>query len=365
MTKHRLALRLNGGARNDLCHIAKIGYFLYIVGMQIGNLNIPGRVFCAPMAGISTRPYRIFARRFGAAVVYTEMISSHGLAYNDKKTNDLVEFGDDERPIGVQLFGADPEIMHQAARAVSERKPDIIDLNFGCPVKKVVRKNGGAAVLKDLGLTRELVSATVSAGDIPVTVKLRSGWDETSKVFAEAGKVCEEAGASAITLHARTRAGQFAGRACWDDIRRLKDIVAVPVIGNGDIQSGEDAARMIDMTGCDAVMIGRAAMGYPWIFREVNAFLESGAKLPPPSLDEKIAVMIEHARMLLDTFGEKRAMFKMRHHVAWYARGWPGVAKIRRRAFAMTTIAELETLLDDYRSGRIEPANDQANAADE
>jgi len=231
--------------------------------MKIGNLNLPGRVFCAPMAGISTRPYRIFARRFGAAVVYTEMISSHGLAYNDKKTKDLVDFGEDEHPIGVQLFGADPEIMHQAARVVSEMKPDIIDLNFGCPVKKVVRKNGGAAVLKDLGLTRELVSATVSAGDIPVTVKLRSGWDEASKVFAEAGKVCEEAGASAITLHARTRAGQFAGRACWEDIKRLKEIVAVPVIGNGDIRSGEDAARMIDMTGCDAVMIGRAAMGYP------------------------------------------------------------------------------------------------------
>ncbi len=365
MTNHRLALRLNSGARNDLCHIAKIGYFLYIVGMIIGNLNIPGRVFCAPMAGISTRPYRIFARRFGAAVVYTEMISSHGLAYNDKKTNDLVGFGDDERPIGVQLFGADPEIMHQAARIVSERKPDIIDLNFGCPVKKVVRKNGGAAVLKDLGLTRELVAATVSAGDIPVTVKLRSGWDEASKVFIEAGKVCQEAGASAITLHARTRAGQFAGRACWDDIRLLKETVTVPVIGNGDIGCGEDAARMIEMTGCDAVMIGRAAMGYPWIFREINTYLETGVDPPPPNLDEKISIMLEHARMLLDTYGEKRAMFKMRHHVAWYAKGWPGVAGVRRRAFAMTTMAELENLLDDYRRSRIDSTNDHVNAVDE
>lgn len=365
MTKHRLALRLNSGARNDLCHIAKIGYFLYIVGMKIGNLNIPGRVFCAPMAGISTRPYRIFARRFGAAVVYTEMISSHGLAYNDKKTKDLVNFGDDERPIGVQLFGADPEIMHRAARIVSERKPDIIDLNFGCPVKKVVRKNGGAAVLKDLGLTRELVSATVAAGDVPVTVKLRSGWDETSKIFAEAGTACEEAGASAITLHARTRAGQFAGRACWEDIKHLKETVSIPVIGNGDIRSGEDAARMMDMTGCDAVMIGRAAMGNPWIFREVNAYLGTGVNPPPPSLDDKIAVMMEHARMLLDAFGETRAMFKMRHHVAWYAKGWPGVANVRRRAFAMTTIAELETLLDDYRRGRIDLSDNHVKTVDE
>ncbi len=334
--------------------------------MKIGNLNIPGRVFCAPMAGISTRPYRIFARRFGAAVVYTEMISSHGLAYNDKKTNDLVDFGDDERPIGVQLFGADPEIMHQAARIVSERKPDIIDLNFGCPVKKVVRKNGGAAVLKDLGLTRELVSATVSAaGDIPITVKLRSGWDETSKVFAEAGKACEEAGASAITLHARTRAGQFAGRACWEDIKQLKETVAVPVIGNGDIRSGEDAARMIDATGCDAVMIGRAAMGNPWVFREVNAYLETGVDTPPPDLEEKTAVILEHARMLIDAFGETRAMYKMRHHVAWYAKGWPGVSKIRRRAFAMTTMAELEKLLDDYIQGKIDQSNDHVSVTDE
>lgn len=333
--------------------------------MMIGNLNVPGRVFCAPMAGISTRPYRVFARRFGAAVVYTEMISSHGLAYNDKKTKDLMDFGDDERPIGVQLFGADPGIMYRAAKFVSEKNPDLIDLNFGCPVKKVVKKNGGAAVLKDLGLTRDLVAATVAAGNIPVTVKLRSGWDETSKVFAEAGKVCEAAGVSAITLHARTRAGQFAGRACWEDIKRLKEIVSVPVIGNGDIRSGEDAARMIEVTGCDAVMIGRAAMGYPWIFREVATFLETGVNPPAPSFDEKATIIIEHARMLTQTFGEKRAMFKMRHHVAWYAKGWPGVAKVRRRAFAMTTLAELEELLDDYRQSRVNFPNNSASTSDE
>jgi tRNA-dihydrouridine synthase B len=317
------------------------------------------------MAGISTRPYRIFARRFGAAVVYTEMISSHGLAYNDKKTKELMDFGDDERPLGVQLFGADPEIMHRAAKIVSENNPDLIDLNFGCPVKKVVRKNGGAAVLKDLGLTRDLVAAAVAAGNIPVTVKLRSGWDETSKVFAEAGKVCEEAGASAITLHARTRAGQFAGRACWEDIKRLKETVNVPVIGNGDIRSGDDAARMMKMTGCDAVMIGRAAMGYPWIFREVTTFLETGVNPPPPGFDEKAAVIIEHARMLTETYGEKRAMFKMRHHVAWYAKGWPGVAKVRRRAYAMTTLAELKELLDDYRQGRVDFSNNSTHTLDE
>jgi len=338
---------------NDLCHIAKSGYFPYIVGMKIGNLNVPGIVFCAPMAGISTRPYRVFARRLGAAVVYTEMISSHGLFYNDKKTNELIRFDDDERPLGIQLFGADPGIMHDAVKVVATRKPDIIDLNFGCPVKKVVRKNGGAAVLKDLGLTRELVAAAVAASEIPVTVKLRSGWDETSKVFAEAGKICEEAGAAAITLHARTRARQFSGRACWDDIKRLKETVAVPVIGNGDVRCGEDAARMLKTTGCDAVMIGRAAMGYPWIFREIAGYLDTGELPPPPTLDEKIAIMLEHARMLIETYGEKRALLKMRHHVAWYSKGWPGAAKIRLRAYVMTTYAELTRLLDDYRSGKM------------
>jgi len=320
--------------------------------MLIGNLNIEGLVFCAPMAGISTPPYRIFARRFGAAVVYTEMVSSHGLAYNSKKTKDLLDFSDFERPLGIQLFGADPEIMHRAAQIAAEKKPDIIDLNFGCPVKKVVKKNGGSAVLKDLGLARALVEAAVEASAVPVTAKLRSGWDENTRVFAEAGRICQEAGAAALTLHARTRSRQFSGRACWDDIRRLQETVSIPVIGNGDITCGEDAARMIQITGCDAVMIGRAAMGYPWIFREVNHYLEKGEPLPPPNLEERIAIILEHARMLIEQYGEARAMLKMRHHVAWYAKGWPGVARIRRQAYRMTSYGELKELLDDYRRGK-------------
>ena len=320
--------------------------------MKIGNLNIEGQVFCAPMAGISTPPYRIFARRFGAAVVYTEMVSSHGLAYNSKKTKELLYFSETERPIGIQLFGADPDIMRRAVEIVTEWKPDIIDLNFGCPVKEVVKKNGGAAVLKDLGLTRALVEAAVSAGPIPVTAKLRSGWDETTKVFAEAGKICEAAGVSALTLHARTRSRQFSGRACWADIKRLKEIVSIPVIGNGDITNGEDAVRMMDETGCDAVMIGRAAMGYPWIFREVNHYLATRRHLPPPTPDEKFAVILEHARMLIDKFGESRAMFKMRHHVAWYVTGWSGAARIRKRAYQMTTLTELGRILTDYSHGQ-------------
>lgn len=333
--------------------------------MIVGNLNVDGLVLCAPMAGISSPDYRRLARRFGAAVVYTEMVSSHGLAFNGKKTKQLLDFCEAERPIGIQLFGAEPEIMYQAVQIVTEYKPDIIDLNFGCPVKKVVRKNGGAAVLKDLGLTRALVEAAVTATDIPVTVKLRSGWDEATKVYIEAGKVCQDAGARAITLHARTRTGLFSGRACWDDIKRLKESVSIPVIGNGDIGCGEDAARMLSDTGCDAVMVGRAAVGYPWIFREINHYLESGETLPPPTLEEKTEIILEHARLLIDRYGEQRAMLKMRHHVAWYSRGWSGAVQIRRRAFCMTRFAELEALLSEYRAGRLFTAAGAAGNPDE
>jgi nifR3 family TIM-barrel protein len=314
------------------------------------------------MAGISEPSYRLFARRFGAAVVYSEMVSSHGIVYNSKKTIELLEFSEAERPIGIQLFGANPEIMNKAAAEVAKFQPDIIDLNFGCPVKKVVNKNGGAAVLKDLGLTRDLVAATVEASDIPVTVKLRSGWDELSKVYAEAGKICEAAGARAITLHARTRAKQFSGKANWDDIKKLKETVSIPVIGNGDVVSGPDARRMLDETGCDAVMIGRAAIGYPWIFRDITHFLEHGREAEPPTIDERVALALEHARMLIDRFGETRAMFKMRHHVAWYAKGLRGAAAIRRRAYVMTSYPELEQLWEDYRSGKLIPGESDTDA---
>ena len=335
-------------ALNDFRNIAKYERFCYVVGMKIGNLNLDSLVFCAPMAGVSTAPYRLFARRFGAAVVYTEMVSSHGLAHNSLKTKKMLEFTEAERPLGIQLFGADPDIMHRAAEIVAQSNPDLIDLNFGCPVKKVVRKNGGAAVLKDLGLTRALAEAAVSASDIPVTVKLRSGWDESTKVFAQAGIVCEEAGVKAIALHARTRSRLFSGTACWDDIRIMKNSVSIPVIGNGDITCGQDAALMMEETGCDAVMVGRAAMGNPWIFREINHFLTTGRPLPPPSLQERIDLVLEHARMLIESFGESSAMFKMRHHTAWYTKGWPGAATLRQDIYRMTTYEQLSRILCEY-----------------
>lgn len=316
--------------------------------MKIGNLNVGGRVFCAPMAGVSTGEYRLLARRFGAAVVYTEMISSHGIIHDSQRTLALMAFQPEERPVAIQLFGADPDIMRRAAAGVSDLGPDLIDLNLGCPVRKVVTRNGGAAVLKDMGLARDLVAAAVEGSRVPVTVKLRSGWDERSKVYVEAGQAAEAAGAAAIALHARTRSDLYRGKADWEDIRRLKEAVTVPVIGNGDITGGEDARRMIDQTGCDAVMVGRAAMGNPWIFREINHFLETGTLLPPPTPEERAAVIREHAGLLIRTHGEQRAMLMMRGVFSRYSRGWAGAAELRRRMVRMETEADLTAILNRY-----------------
>lgn len=301
-----------------------------------------------PMAGISSSPYRQLARRFGAAVVYSEMVSSNGLVYKSGKTNDMLRFTDLERPIGIQLFGANPGIMFRAVQYVSKWNPDLIDLNFGCPVKKVVNKNGGAAILKDMGLLRELIEAAVKGSYLPVTVKLRSGWDETTKVFIEAGKVAEKAGVAAITLHARSRSKLFSGNADWGDIKSLKGEVSVPVIGNGDITSGEDAREMLDLTGCDGVMVGRAAIGNPWIFREINHYLETGDNLPAPDLAERVATILEHGKLMIEDVGEKRAMFKMRGIFPKYSRGWVNAAAMRKAVSQITDYVTLENLLQDY-----------------
>ncbi len=320
----------------------------YIVGMMIGNLNIGGHVFCAPMAGISTSAYRFLARRFGAAIVYTEMVSSDSIIRNNKKSIELLNFGPPERPIGFQLFGGDPEIIHMAVGIVSKWNPDIIDLNFCCPVRKVVRNNYGAAILRDPGLTRTLIEAAVAATDRPVTVKIRSGWDESARTFADAGHIAEEAGAAAVTLHARTRSAGFGGKARWEDIKRLKEAVSIPVIGNGDIACGEDAQRMFDQTGCDAVMVGRAAIGNPWIFQEINYYLKTGNSPAPPTLEEKIDIILEHARLLADANGEKRAILKMRGILPRYMKGWIGGRILRQQATKMDTLFDLKTLLDEY-----------------
>lgn len=315
--------------------------------MRLGNLTIPGRVFCAPLAGVSNIPYRVLAKRFGADLVFTEMVSTSGLIRGNKMTTDIVRFLPEERPIGIQIFGADPEIMHRGAIVASTLGYDMIDINFGCPVKKVVNKNGGAALLRDLERVKAIIEAVVTASSLPVTVKLRLGWSESTRNFIEVGKIAEQAGVAGVTLHARTRSSKFGGAASWEDIRRLKEEISVPVIGNGDIRSGPDAQRMFEETGCDAIMIGRAALGNPWIFKEINHYLEFGTELPPISRDEKSRVILEHTRLMIDREGDRRGMLMMRKHIAWYTRGWAGGGELRRRIMQIMTYDELAALLSE------------------
>jgi tRNA-dihydrouridine synthase B len=322
--------------------------------MVIGNLKLRGQVLAAPLAGVSNRPFRVLALESGAALVVTEMISSEGVIRRQKRTMEMMAFQDDERPIAIQLFGANPEVMGAAARiTAAEFKPDLIDINFGCPVKKVVNKNGGAAVLKDLNLTREIVEAIVEgAGEIPVTVKMRTGWDNKSPVYVEAGTISQKAGAAALILHARSRSVAYSGKADWTAIRTLKDAVDIPVVGNGDIRTPEDARRMLDETGCDAVMIGRASLGNPFIFRTADEYLKTGVLPGEPGIRDKISMALRHAELMVEQYGEVSGVKKMRRYLGWYVRGFPGATDLRPKLFKVDVLPDIRKVLQDYCSER-------------
>jgi tRNA-dihydrouridine synthase B len=315
--------------------------------MRIGNLNLPGTVFAAPLAGISNRPFRVLAARCGAALTYTEMVSSDGIVRNQAKTLAMMSFRDDERPIGIQLFGANPEVMARAVKIVAEDYlPDVIDLNLGCPVRKVVNKNGGAAILKNRSLMEEIICAAVGAAEkIPVTVKTRSGWDDSKPVYLEVGEIAERAGVAAITLHARSRAGAFAGRAKWSDIKLLKEAVSIIVIGNGDVATPLEAERMFRETGCDAIMIGRASLGNPMIFRQVNEYLRTGKLGMPPCRSESLAMARLHAKLMAEEYGETRGVRMMRRHFCWYCKGFPGASELRKRLVKVDSLADIDSIL--------------------
>ncbi len=311
----------------------------------IGDVAVRSKALLAPMAGITDFAFRQICGEMGAGAVYTELISSDGLVMGSAKSERYLHFEESERPVGIQLFGADPEVMAKAARISAQFNPDIIDLNFGCPVRKVVKKMKGAALLKDLKLLREILNAVVESVDLPVTVKIRSGWSEDSINVIEVAHIVQEAGAAAITLHPRTARMGFDGRSNWDLIGKLKKEVLIPVIGNGDIESAEDASRMIELTGCDLVMVGRAARGNPWIFKEINHFLETGKNLPPPTVDERISLCIRHFDMLFRYYGE-RAAGKIKKNMGWYTKGIPGVADFRRNVFPMEEASDIRQALE-------------------
>ncbi len=313
--------------------------------MNIGDVKIPNNVFLAPMAGITDLPFRLLCKEQGCGLVYTEMVSAKGLYYNSKRTYDLLKIHECEHPIGVQIFGSDPEIMGNMAATISKTDADIIDINMGCPAPKIVKNGEGCALMKDPDKVKAIVESVVCASKKPVTVKIRKGWDEESINAPHIAKIAERAGALAITVHGRTREDFYSGEADWDIIREVKNTVDIPVIGNGDISSPEAAKHMLDYTDCDAVMIGRAAQGNPWIFKRTIHYLDTGELLPSPTDEEKIHMAIRHLDMAIDMKGEKIAIPEMRKHIGWYLKGMEGAANMRALINRMDSGEEIKKLL--------------------
>jgi tRNA-dihydrouridine synthase B len=300
----------------------------------------------APMAGVSEAPFRQICRRMGADVVLSEFLSSEAIRRRIRNTLEGAEFEEVERPIGIQIYGADPNAMAEAAALITEHyRPEFIDINFGCPVKKVVQRNGGSGCLRDLDLVDRIIRAVIGATHLPVTVKTRSGWSDEQRDPVTIALRMQDAGARAFTLHARTRTQMFSGKANWDEIARVVEALDVPVIGNGDVQSADDIVRMRDHTGCAGIMVGRGAFGNPWLFRDAHALLEGRDPPPAPAAAERFQVALEHARLALRLQGDTRkTVIEFRKHLGWYTRGLHGASELRQRLFQIESIAEAETI---------------------
>lgn len=308
--------------------------------MKIGNVEFSSIAFLAPMAGVADLAFRELCSSFGAGYTVTEMVSAKGLVMNDKKSRQLMEIGS-ARPCGIQLFGTEPEIMAEAAKMSLEFKPDIIDINMGCPAPKIVNNGAGSALMKMPEAAGKIIRAVADAVDIPVTVKIRKGWDENCLTAVKTAKIAEENGAAAIIIHGRTRKEMYSGKCDLDIIKQVKEAVSIPVIGNGDVCDEQSAALMLEKTGCDAVMIGRAALGNPWLFRRINAYLSECRVLPEPGICERMAVMLKHIQQTINYKGEHTAMMEARHHAAYYTRGLRGSAAFRREICQVKTFEEL------------------------
>ena len=311
--------------------------------MKIGNIEFKNTAFLAPMAGIADRAFRELCRQYGAAYTVTEMVSSKGLTMGDRKSGELLTLGS-EHPAGAQIFGDDPEIMAQAAKKCLEYSPEIIDINMGCPAPKVAMNGGGASLMKKPELAYEIVKAVVDSVEIPVTAKIRSGWEKDSINAVEMAELIEKAGASAIAVHGRTRKQMYSGKVDLELIKSVKSAVSIPVIGNGDIIDEQSAAIMLEKTGCDAIMIGRGALGNPWIFQNINAYFSECRLIPEPSVTQKMAVMLSHIQKIIEYKGEYIAMREARHHAAYYTKGMRGGAALRKEICSFERYEQLEEL---------------------
>lgn len=317
--------------------------------MKIKDLTLKTPLVIAPMAGITDYPFRQILREYTDGLIYTEMISDKGLNYENKKTLEMIKITDNERPISLQLFGGDVQSIVKAATYIDQNSNcDMIDINMGCPVKKVLKTGGGSDLLKDPKRVYDIVSSVVKAVKKPVTVKMRAGFDQENINYLEIGQLIEKAGASAITLHGRTRSQLYQGKANWEYIKDLKANVNIPVIGNGDINSVDDAVHMLAETNCDGIMIGRGILGNPFLAREIEHYLKTKERLAPPTADEKIMVALKHLKLSVDYYGEKNGVVQMRSHGAWYLKGLPNNANARRLINQAESYQEMKKVFEDY-----------------
>lgn len=318
--------------------------------MKFRDFEVENEVFLAPMAGVTDLPFRLICKELGCGILYTEMINAKALCYDDKNTKKMLNILDEEHPVAVQIFGSEPEFMGKVAQILNDYPNEILDINMGCPAPKVVKNGDGSALMRNPKLAGQVLDQVVKNSKKPVTLKIRKGWDDNSVNALEIAKIAEDCGICAITIHGRTREQYYSGQADWDIIGEVKSQLSIPVIGNGDVTSVEDAIRIKDHTGCDAIMIGRGAQGNPWIFKRIDHYMKTGQLLDPPSKDEKIDIAIKHMDLAIKEHGEYVAVREMRKHIGWYLKGMKHSARFRDQINHMVTAKEVIDTLNQYRN---------------